>query len=323
METSEHQTCPDPPSRIRKPLDHRNPGHAMALLKSAFLPDRGVVSIVGSDAQAFLQGIITNDMDLLAAQQAIYAGLLTPQGKILFDFFVIKTEDGYLLEAPRNQISMLIQRLNLYKLRSKAEITDCSAEYTVTAIWGDGTDAMPKDGSVVAFLDPRLPELGFRLLLTLENDRIPAEIAADPATREDYDAHRIALGVPEGGKDYEFGDAFPHEALFDQLNGVSFSKGCFVGQEVVSRMQHRGTARKRIVPVVADGYLPDPGSEVRAGTAAIGTLASTSGNRALALLRIDRAAEAASKGEPLLSGNAPVRIDLPVWATFKIAASAD
>lgn len=295
----------------------------MAQLKSAFLPDRGVVSIVGRDAQTFLQGIVTNDMGLLATQQAIYAGLLTPQGKILFDFFVTKIEGGYILEVTRSQIPALIQRLNLYKLRSNVEITDCSAEYTVTAIWDDGIDAMPKDGSVIAFLDPRLPTLGFRALLTLANDKIPAEIGADPAPREDYDAHRITLGVPEGGKDYEFGDAFPHEALFDQLNGVSFSKGCFVGQEVVSRMQHRGTARKRIVPVVADGYLPDPGSEVRAGTAAIGTLASTSGNRALALLRIDRAAEAASKGEPLLSGNTHIRIDLPDWATFKIAASAD
>lgn len=290
----------------------------MAQLKSAYLPDRGVVSVTGPDAQTFLQNIITNDMGLLATQRAIHAGLLSPQGKILFDFFVIRTDDGFLLDVARSQIPALVQRLSMYKLRSAVEIADCSAGFTITAIWGNGTDAIPGEG-VIAFADPRLEALGFRLLLTLESDWVPAKIDCKPATHEDYDAHRIMLGVPEGGKDYVFGDAFPHEALFDQLGGVSFTKGCFIGQEVVSRMQHRGTARKRIVPVVADGYLPDPGSEIRAGTAAIGTLATSSGNRALALIRIDRAADAAARGEPLLAGNSTIKIDLPDWATFTIS----
>lgn len=293
----------------------------MAQLKSAYLPDRGVVSITGPDAKAFLQGIITNDMGLLAAQRAIYAGLLAPQGKILFDFFVVRTGDGFLLDVARSQIPALIQRLSMYKLRSAVEIADCSAGFTVMAIWGDGSDAILQEDSVIAFLDPRLAALGYRLLLTLESDWVPAEIDCKPATHAAYDAHRILLGVPEGGKDYAFGDAFPHEALFDQLAGVSFTKGCFIGQEVVSRMQHRGTARKRIVPVVADdGYLPEPGSEIRAGASVIGTLATGSENRALALIRIDRAAGASASGEPLLAGNSPIRIDLPEWATFTISA---
>lgn len=291
----------------------------MAQLKSAYLPDRGVVSVTGSDAKAFLQGIITNDMGLLAAQRAIHAGLLAPQGKILFDFFVIRTGDGFLLDVARSQIPALIQRLSMYKLRSAVEIADSSAGFTVMAIWGNGGDAIPPQDPVIAFVDPRLAALGYRLLLTLESDWVPAEIDCRPATHEDYDAHRIMLGVPEGGKDYAFGDAFPHEALFDQLAGVSFTKGCFIGQEVVSRMQHRGTARKRIVPVVTDGYLPDPGSEIRAGTAVIGTLATSTENRALALIRIDRAAGASASGEPLLAGNSPIRIDLPEWATFTIS----
>lgn len=292
----------------------------MAQLKSAYLPDRGVVSVSGRDAQTLLQGIITNDMERLAAQRAIHTGLLSPQGKILFDFFVIRTDDGFLLDVARSQILALIQRLSMYKLRSAVDIVDRSAEFTVTAIWGNSGNAIPQDGSVIAFKDPRLDALGFRLLLTLASDWMPAKIDCKPATHEDYDAHRIMLGVPEGGKDYAFGDAFPHEALFDQLGGVSFTKGCFIGQEVVSRMQHRGTARKRIVPVVADGYLPDPGSEIRAGTAAIGTLATSTGNRALALIRIDRAADATAKGEPLLAGNSTVKIDLPDWATFTVSA---
>lgn len=295
----------------------------MAQLKSAFLPDRGVAGIAGPDARDFLQGIITNDMGLLEGQRAIHAGLLTPQGKILFDFFVIATDGGLLLEAARSQIPALIQRLNLYKLRSKVDITDRSAEFTVTAVWGGDADVILTSEDMIAFRDPRLDALGYRLLLTLSNDGVPAEIDCKPVSRDEYEIHRIKLGVPEGGKDYAFGDAFPHEALFDQLGGVSFGKGCFVGQEVVSRMQHRGTARKRIVPVVADAVLPESGSEIRAGAAAIGVLASTAGNRALAMIRIDRAADAAAKGEPLLAGNSTIAIDLPDWATFKVAAAAD
>lgn len=295
----------------------------MAKLKSAFLPDRGVIRITGDDAQTFLQGLITNDMRLLDTQRAIHAGLLSPQGKILFDLFVIKTDNGYLLEAQRTQIPALIQRLSLYKLRAKVEIIDCSAEFTVTAVWDGDADAILDSEGMIAFRDPRLPALGYRLLLTLASDNMPAELDCKPVARDEYDVHRIMLGVPEGGKDYAFGEAFPHEALFDQLNGVSFSKGCFIGQEVVSRMQHRGTARKRIVPIAGDVYLPDPGAEIRTGAATIGTLGSTAGDRALAMIRIDRAADAAAKGEPLMAGNSIIKIKLPEWATFKIAASAD
>jgi folate-binding protein YgfZ len=142
---------------------------------------------------------------------------------------------------------------------------------------------------------------------------------ADSATPEDYHAHRIALGVPEGGKDYELGDTYPHEALFDQLNGVSFEKGCYVGQEVVSRMQHRGTARKRVVPVLADATLPDPGTPVVAGSVEIGRLGSSVDGMGLALLRLDRAAEMQEKGDALQAGSVPLRIELPRWAHFALA----
>ena len=294
----------------------------MPQLKSAFMPDRGVIGVTGPDAAAFLQGIITSDMAQLDHQRAIHSGLLTPQGKILFDFFIIKADGGFLLEAARSLIPALPQRLELYKLRSKVEIADRSPEFTVAALWGGDAEGLEASEAIIAFRDPRLPALGYRMLLTLASDGVPAEIDSKPASRNDYDAHRIALGVPEGGKDYSFGDAFPHEALFDQLSGVSFSKGCFIGQEVVSRMQHRGTARKRIVPVVSQDKLPEPGAEILAGTAVIGSLGSTAGNRGLAMIRLDRAADAKEKGEPLLAGATPIEIQLPSWATFDIAAAA-
>ena len=160
--------------------------------------------------------------------------------------------------------------------------------------------------------------MGVRLLMTLANDAVLKDLDADPASEPSYDAHRISLGIPEAGKDFALGDTFPHEALYDQLGGVSFTKGCFVGQEVVSRMQHRGTARKRVVPVAGDGPLPESGAEVRAGPSLIGTLGTVAGNRALAMLRLDRAAEALRKGETLRAGDVPVTIEIPAWATFSL-----
>ncbi|MCK5495198.1 MAG: folate-binding protein, partial [Hyphomicrobiaceae bacterium] len=139
---------------------------------------------------------------------------------------------------------------------------------------------------------------------------------ANSATQDDYHAHRIALGVPEGGKDYALGDSFPHEALFDQLHGVSFEKGCYVGQEVISRMANRGTARRRVVPVVGETALPASGADMVAGGVTIGLLGSTAGTRGLALLRLDRAAEMSGRSAGLYAGDVPVRIELPSWAHF-------
>jgi len=294
----------------------------MADTKIALLPDRGVVTVAGEDALKFLQGLITNDIDQAAAGSAVHAGLLSPQGKILFDFFVVPTADGYCLEAARSKTSELAERLKMYKLRSKVDIADSSADYTVAAIWGGPYAPRGEGKPPVWFADPRLPQLGYRELATLRSDWALGGEDCTSATQDEYHAHRIQLGVPEGGKDYAFGDAFPHEALFDQLNGVSFTKGCYVGQEVVSRMQNRGTARRRIVPVAADAALPDAGAAITAAGVDIGTLGSTAERRGLAQLRIDRAAEFIDKGETLHAGSVPVRIDIPAWATFSLANSA-
>jgi folate-binding protein YgfZ len=289
----------------------------MAETRIALLPDRGVVSVTGADAAKLLQGVITNDMDHIASQGALHAGVLSPQGKILFEFFVVPSPDGYCLETARTKAAELAERLKMYRLRADVDIKDASADYTVAAVWGGGEYAPRGDGPApVWFADPRLPTLGHRELATLRSDWALGAEDADSATQEDYHAHRIGLGVPEGGKDYAFGDAFPHEALFDQLNGVSFKKGCYVGQEIVSRMQNRGTARRRIVPVVAEAALPASGAAITAGGVEIGTLGSVDGVRGLAPIRLDRAAEFIDKGETLRAGDIAVRIDIPSWARF-------
>ena len=287
--------------------------------KIALLADRGVVRVAGEDAGKLLQGVITSDMELLSAQPAIHAALLTPQGKILFDFFVVKAAGGFLLETSADKAVDLAKRLTMYKLRAKADIQDRSAAYRVFAAWGPSPSRVGEPGETHIFPDPRLGALGWRGLTGARLvSGIASAIGGLDAAPEDYHAHRIALGVPEGGKDYAFGDTFPHEADLDQLGGVSFAKGCFVGQEVVSRMQNRASIRKRVVPVTGEAPLT-PGAEVKAGEAVIGSVGSVAGTQALALVRLDRAAEAKAKGEALTVGGVAITLCKPEWATFDLA----
>jgi folate-binding protein YgfZ len=288
----------------------------MMQAKIAVLPDRGVVRVAGEDAEKLLQGVITNDMDLLAAQPAIHAALLAPQGKILFEFFVAKAGEGsYLLETGVDQAAALAKRLGMYKLRAKVVIADAGADYRVLALWGEAPQSPGETKGTVSFPDPRLPELGLRILAASEfAGAIASASNGVDAAAEDYHAHRIALGVPEAGKDYALGDTFPHEADMDRLNGVSFTKGCFVGQEVVSRMQHRAHVRKRVVPVEAMGPGElQPGAEIALGAAVIGKLGSVAGRRGLAMLRLDRAAEAKAKGQSLTTGGMEIVLRKPDW----------
>lgn len=291
-------------------------------IKIAELPDRGVVAVEGPDARKLLQGLVTNDVTLLDTQPAIHAGLLSPQGKILFEFFVVRTADGVLLDVAREMAAGLVKRLTLYKLRAAVTIKDVSDAYVVHALWGPHACSSRDTAGTVSYADPRHVELGVRILAEAGFARDVASATNGMTAGADaYHAHRIELGIPEGGKDYTFGDAFAHEALFDQLGGVSFSKGCYVGQEIVSRMEHRGTARRRIVPVLAsDGPLVS-GAAIMGGDAEIGRVGSVAGSRGLAVLRLDRADEFAAKGVALTAGDATVTVALPPWAHFKPMAS--
>ena len=277
----------------------------------AVLVRRGVVAVGGPEAEMFLNDLVTADISRAGPGQAVFAALLTPQGKILFDFIVLRDSDRFLFDLPRALTADFARRLGFYRLRAKVTVDDVSADNQVLAVWGpEGVHHI--DG--VAAPDPRLAALGWRIVAPADQPPVLSGFA--PATEADYDAHRIPLGIPEGGIDFAFGDVFPHDADMDQLAGVDFSKGCYVGQEVVSRMEHRGTARRRFVIARATGALPAAGAIVAAGGKAIGTLGSSAGEQALALVRLDRAREAIDAGTPILAGDAPLTLSLPGWARF-------
>jgi len=292
-------------------------------MQAALLPDRGVVKVAGDDARKFLNGLLTCDLDKVAPGRAAFAALLTPQGKIIADFLLAEAPPadggGFFLDCPRVLTPGLAQRLNFYKLRAKVIVEDLSEILGVLAIW-DGAGGTEYG---LCYRDPRLPDLGARCMLP---PHLAAEAAADlgaalaePAA---YEAHRIALGVPRGGLDFIYGDAFPHETDMDQLGGIDFDKGCFVGQEVVSRIEHRGTARSRIVPVAYDGFAPEAGMPVNAGEKTVGTFGSSAQGRGLALLRLDRAADALAAGLPLAAGGVELRLAKPRWARFAFPGDA-
>ncbi len=288
----------------------------MSEARIAELPRRGVVAVTGPDAQKFLDNLITSNVGGVDRGSAVFAGLLTPQGKLLFDFLIFPDGDRYLFDIARSEVANLLKRLGLYRLRAKVAFADLSDERIVVAAWGSDT-APILDGVVGA--DPRLPALGFRGVVPPGADMAPD---FDEASEAAYDAHRIGLGVPEGGVDFAFGDVFPHDADMDQLAGVDFDKGCFVGQEVVSRMKHRGTARRRVV--VAHGAdLPAAGAAITAGGRAIGSMGSSAGDTGLALVRLDRAKEAMDGGVPILADASPVTLSLPPWARFAWPASTE
>jgi folate-binding protein YgfZ len=278
------------------------------MASATILTDRGVVEVAGPDAAKFLHGILTNDVKSLEAGEARFAALLTPQGKIIVDFMIFAkaAEDGllFLLDCPAALTPTLLDRLKFYKLRAAVTLTDRSAELASVA-FPEATDK-PELDAVALAADPRAPTLGWRGLATRE---IAATIATAP--RETYDSRRIAAAVPDGGVDFEYGDAFPHEANMDRLAGVDFKKGCFLGQEVVSRMKHRGPVRKRVTMFHAQGAAPAPGTPVKAGEVEIGVTGSAVGDEGLALIRLDRLADAKAGGAIPLAGGVALDFTVP------------
>jgi tRNA-modifying protein YgfZ len=270
---------------------------------ASLLADRGIIKIAGGEAALFMHRLSTNSMLAIRPGEGRYAAILTPQGKLLFDFFVVPLpegpEAGYLLDCVRSQVPELLKKLNLHKLRTKIDIEDLTGKLAVAALWGD---AEPRQFDGVAFADPRLPALGFRLIAAPEK----LAFATDPQER--YEARRVALGIPKGGIDFAYGDAFVHDADLDWLNGVDFQKGCYPGQEVVARVHFRNSARKRILKVRFDGPPPLPGSEVMMGEISIGHVGSTAGSEGLAMLRLDRLEDAKSSGIRLVAGQTGVDV---------------
>lgn len=264
------------------------------MTKLAHLPQRGVISITGADRVVFLNGLVSNEVALAAPGRAVWAALLTPQGKYLSDFFIFPNDDTLLLDAPAADIPVLITKLNRYRLRAAVVLADASASYGVYAAWGGSAPKGP-----ITAPDPRLEAAGWRILSETELDT--------NASAADYAAHRIALGLPDGAPDMEPEKTLLLEAGFDELGGIAWDKGCYMGQELTARTKYRGLVKRRLVPVELSEPDVAPGTAVLADGQEVGSLRSCSGMIALASLRLD------ALDKNLTTGNALLYPRIPGW----------
>lgn len=296
---------------------------AMTERHAVMLDSRGLLKVAGPDARSFLQGLISNDVDKLTPERALWAAFLTPQGKYLHDFFLTTApgEESILIDCEAARLGDLTRRLGIYKLRAQVELADVSDDYRVAALFGAdalaalGLPAEPGTaapfGGGIAYTDPRLAALGARAVLP----RSGAEDALANAgfTRAEfasYDQLRIPLGVPDGSRDLEVERATLLENGFNELHGIDWDKGCFVGQEITSRMKYRALVKRRLVPVEIEGPAPEPGTPVMAGGKEAGVMRSVNGGMGLALLRLENLEDALS------AGGARVTPKKPAWAEF-------
>lgn len=259
-------------------------------------PDRSVLRLTGENVLAFLNNLLTTELLHFPAGRGAYGALLSPQGKIMHDLFVAHLDGVVLIDCAAVQAADLMQKLMLYRLRAKIDIQQ--PENLAVAV------SPAADLPGLCYADPRLPDLGYRAVV--EN--------ASFGEGEGYTALRLRLGIADSVVDIGSGVMFVHEANLDQLNGVHFSKGCYVGQEIVSRMQHRGTARSRILPVALEAAAPAGGAVVSGGTR-LGEMLSSDQDRGLALLRLDKLAEVT---EPLLTGSVRLHVQKPLWARYEL-----
>lgn len=270
------------------------------------LDGRRLVAVTGSDAATHLARLTTLRPEAATDEAAAYGALLTPQGKIVADFLLVRSADGFLLDCPAAAAGELVKRLLMFRLRSDVDAADLGDDRKIVAIWGA---PVPAAFPCPTFRDPRHDGLGRRAYP-------PASMAvAVNAASGDWQANRIALAVPELGIDAPIGESFPHDIAMDCLSGVDFGKGCYVGQEVVSRMRHRGTARRRPLAVLAEAPLAI-GAAVVAGERTLATITSAAGKHGIAIARLDKVADAIAGGNPPTVDGAPVRLDLPAWADY-------
>lgn len=298
---------------------------------SVLLEDRGVLAVSGADTRKFLQDIVSNDVTKVGPDRAIYASLLTAQGKFLHEFFMVEFDPGdgpaLVLDGERNRLADLTRRLTLYKMRAKVDLADLSETWCVAALFGGGAlEALGLDagegvarafGGGVAFADPRLDALGVRALLPrTEATTALREAGFAPGAPADYDLLRLGHGVPDGSRDIIIEKSFPLEVGFDELHAIDYDKGCYIGQELTARTHHRGKIRKRLFRVDIEGPLPAPGTPVHHGEQEIGQMRSGLDGIGLALLRIEQVEAAAKAGEALSAGDARLTPVKPGWASF-------
>ena len=293
----------------------------------ALLKEREVIDVTGPDSRAFLQGKISNNMDNLNPEQSMYAAMLTPQGKYLYDFIVIDKNPAIWMDTEKARCDALTQRLNLFRLNSDVQIYPQGSSLTVVAIWGaealscvglkDKAGLTSAFGSGLALTDPRHSSLGSRLIApTTDINSLTSSLGIEKASSAAYDAHRLHLGIPDGSRDLVVDKSFLLESNFEDLNGVAFDKGCYIGQENTARQKHRGTIRKRLVKVRIDGPTPDPNTPVTWRNDEIGTMRSSRDDQGIAMIRLDRWEKANEEGATLYAGSAVVVPIKPDWAEF-------
>jgi folate-binding protein YgfZ len=300
----------------------------MANASFAVLPDRGVLAVSGPDRRPFLQGLVSNDVDKIGPAAARYAALLTAQGKYLYDFIMIEVGESLWLDAEALRLSELKNRLSIYRLRAKVALAEKS-ELIMAAVFGknaaaafdlpDSPGAGRTFGSGVVFVDPRLASLGVRVILPRETARtILIDAGLVEETADVYDCLRLSLGIPDGSRDLVREKSILLESGFDELNGVDWQKGCYIGQELTARTKYRGLIKKRLMPVQIDGPAPFPGTIITADSREVGEMRSSRNELGLALLRI----ESVIRDKTLISGKAVIRPVKPSWMHFDIGGAA-
>lgn len=290
------------------------------------LDHRGVVTVAGEDRKEFLQGLISNDIERVNAESVIWAALLTPQGKYLHDFFVAELSKVFYLDCEKSRLMDLGKRLHRYKLRAQVDLGIGDA-YTVFALFGEGTPEalglgqapgsarVLEDG--VVYVDPRLPGVGARALLRSQGAHEAIEaLGFSPASPGAYDDLRLSLGLSDGSRDLIVEKSTLLESNFDELHGVDWEKGCYMGQELTARTKYRALVRKRLMPVRIEGPAPGLGAPLMAGEKEVGEMRSAAGPRGLALIRLDRFAELADEDAALVAGKARVFPEKPDWANY-------
>ncbi len=287
---------------------------------------RGILAVSGEDSREFLQGLVSNDVDRIGPKSAIYAAFLTPQGKFLHDFFMVEFKGAILLECEAARGDDLAQRLERYKLRSKVEIEDVTGKHIVAVLNGENAasavgakataGAVKQFGGGVVYVDPRLAEAGVRAILPRASAVEDLEAKGFlPGPAGQYDAIRLGLGLPDGSRDLDVEKSILMESGFDELNGIDWNKGCYLGQELTARTRYRGTVKKRLIPVSIDGPLPEPGATILLDGKEAGEMRSGRGNLGIALMRLDALEKAAVGGE-FKSGRSVLMPQKPDWAAF-------
>ena len=276
-------------------------------MTSCLLPQRGILELTGIDRGSFLQGLITNSVDKISTTAAIYSAFLTPQGRFFHDFFIIEHNDAWLIDCELDRAENLLNRFNLYKLRSRVNWRDASNEYKVYASWND--DTTETSGDSVCFSDPRLPDLGHRIITK-------APLTTD-AYFDDYDTLRLSHGIPDGSRDMPVEKAIILECGLDELNAVDWRKGCYIGQELTARTNYRGLIRKRLLPVKIEGEAPAPFTPILLEGKEVGEMRSSCKESGLALFRLDKPSLSAIIDATLNCGNATLKPTIPSWVKFQ------